>query len=77
MFAQSGVLSATRKPDGGYKGSFRIIAQHYAGGLSRLSLMPQRPGQLLIFGTYDATPNAARGREIGPRPNRPAGHARR
>ncbi|MFO0973700.1 MAG: hypothetical protein U1A27_09715 [Phycisphaerae bacterium] len=61
LISRSGVVALTRRPGGGYRGSFRIVLSHYTGGLSTLSLLPRQPGLLLFFGTFDAVPDATRG----------------
>ena len=63
LISSAGVISISKAPDGNFRGSFRTLLQQFPG-VSLFSLAPQKPGSYLMFGTFDAVHDAARGRKI-------------
>lgn len=63
LISAGGVVSITKAGDGRFRGSFRILLQQFPG-ISLFTLAPQRPGNYLMFGTFDAVNDAAHGRAI-------------
>lgn len=62
LISSGGVVAVTKTGDR-FRGSFRVLLQQHPG-LSLLSLTPQRPGNYLMFGKFDAIHDPDRGRTI-------------
>ncbi|HKQ47031.1 MAG TPA: hypothetical protein VJZ71_03050 [Phycisphaerae bacterium] len=59
----TGVCSVITGKDGTYRGSYRVWMTPIAE-VNILSILPQRPGPILCFGTFHAVRNPERGSEI-------------
>lgn len=59
----AGVVSVVRRQPGRFQGSFRLLMQHFPG-VSLFSLLPQRPGTFLLYGTFNAIEDAAHGQKV-------------
>jgi hypothetical protein len=59
----TGICSVITGKDGSYRGSYRVWMTPIPE-INILSILPQRPGPLLCYGTFQAVRNEERGREI-------------
>jgi len=63
LISSSGVIAISKPPDKHIRGSFRMLLQQFPG-VSLFTLTAQKPGNYLMFGTFDAIEDAERGRAI-------------
>lgn len=63
LTSYAGIVDALTGKDSTYSGSFRI-GMSVVTELSMFNLMPQKPGNVLLYGTYKAIQDPIRGKKI-------------